>query len=150
MKATWLKSGKEISSEELIGQGIQYEKISTGNYQNDLDRIKKSWGYSSQDVVELSPHTPNLEAICAKFDKEHLHSDDEVRFVLAGEGYFDVRSKEDQWMHIFVESGDFILVPANRHHLFYLTEKKEIRCVRLFKENPSWTPIYRQESLALS
>lgn len=144
MKATWLESGKELSAQELMAQGIYYEKISTENYQAELDRIKKNWGYSAQDIVELSPDTPNLETICAKFDKEHLHTDDEVRFVLSGEGYFDVRSKEDAWMHLFVEQGDFILVPANRYHLFYLTDKKHIRCVRLFKENPSWTPIYRE------
>lgn len=150
MKVTWLESGKELSARELREQGIHYEKISTENYQADLDRIKKNWGYSAQDIVELSPDTPNLETICAKFDKEHLHTDDEVRFVLSGEGYFDIRSQEDNWMHVFVEQGDFILVPANRYHLFYLTDKKHIRCVRLFKENPSWTPIYREQPASVS
>lgn len=144
MKATWKETGKELSTEELDIEGIHSQKISTENYQADLDRIKKSWNYSAQDIVELSPATPNLETICAKFDKEHLHTDDEVRFVLSGEGTFDIRSKDDRWMHVFVEAGDFILVPANRHHLFYLTDKKHIQCVRLFKENPSWTPIYRE------
>lgn len=146
MKATWMDTGKELTAQELIEQGIQYEKLPLDNYQGDLDRIKKSWGYQAQDVVELSPETPNLEVICAKFDKEHLHTDDEVRFVLSGEGYFDIRSKDDRWMHVFVEKGDFILVPQDRHHLFYLTDMKHIRCVRLFKENPSWTPVYREKA----
>lgn len=144
MKATWLDTKQTISSSELSAQGVIYEKLSTANYQADLDRIKKEWKYSSQDIVELNPAMPNLETICAKFDKEHLHTDDEVRFVLQGEGVFDIRSKEDRWMSIFVEAGDFILVPENRQHLFYLTDKKNIRCVRLFKDNPSWTPVYRQ------
>ena len=47
-------------------------------------------------------------------------------------------------MHIKVEAGDFIRIPANRYHLFYLTETKHIRCVRLFKDNPSWVPRYRE------
>ncbi len=149
MKATWLKTGADLSAEELKENGIQYEKISLKDYQPSLDRIKKDWGYNSQDIVELSADTPNLETICAKFDKEHLHTDDEVRFVLSGEGYFDIRSKDDLWIHVFVEQSDFILVPADRNHLFYLTDKKHIQCVRLFKENPSWTPIYR-EAAALS
>ena len=149
MKATWLDNGQEVSAQELLRQGVHYEKISTASYQKDLDRIKAEWKYNSQDIVELAPNTPNLETICAKFDKEHIHTDDEVRFVLSGEGTFDIRSQEDRWMHVFVEEGDFILVPANRNHLFYLTGKKHIRCVRLFKENPSWTPIYR-EAVALS
>ncbi len=150
MKSTWLDSGKEVSQSELVAQGIFYEKLSVDNYQADLDRIKKEWKYSAQDIVELQPTTPNLETICAKFDKEHIHTDDEVRFVLEGEGYFDIRSKDDRWMHVLVEKGDFILVPADRNHLFYLTDKKQIRCVRLFKDNPSWTPIYREPAATLS
>src|SRR3989344_8692300 len=126
MKATWVETGQQVSAAELSKEGVHYEKISTENYQADLDRIKKNWSYSAQDIVELSPATPNLETICAKFDKEHLHTDDEVRFVLSGEGYFDIRSKDERWMHVFVEKGDFILVPADRHHIFYLTEKKHI------------------------
>lgn len=149
MTATWLTSGASIPLDELKEQGVQAEKFPTEHYQPGLDRIKKEQGYSSQDIVELSPTTPNLNAICAKFDKEHLHTDDEVRFVLSGEGYFDIRSKDDRWMHILVEQGDFILVPADRNHLFYLTDKKQIRCVRLFKENPSWTPIYREPAATL-
>jgi 1,2-dihydroxy-3-keto-5-methylthiopentene dioxygenase len=143
MKATWLDNNQTITKDQLIAEGVYYEKLSTENYQADLDRIKKDWKYSAQDIVELSPTMPNLETICAKFDKEHLHTDDEVRFILQGEGIFDVRSKSDRWMHIFVEAGDFILVPQDRNHLFYLTDKKQIRCVRLFKDNPSWTPVYR-------
>lgn len=150
MKATWLETGKEISPQELTAQSVHYEKIPTKDYQASLDKIKKSWGYSAQDVVELYPAMPNLEPLCAKFDKEHLHTDDEVRFVLSGEGVFDVRSKDDLWMRILVQAGDFILVPADRNHLFFLTEKKAIRCVRLFKDNPSWTPVYRQPAAALS
>ena len=150
MKATWRESEKEITAAELIEQGIHYEKIPSSDFQSGLDRIKKSWNYTAQDVVELTPTTPNVDAICAKFDREHLHTDDEVRYILSGEGYFDIRSKDDRWMHVFVEEGDFILVPADRHHLFYLTDKKHIQCVRLFKENPSWTPVYREPSLTLS
>ena len=149
MKATWLETGTAIEPSELTKQGIRYETIPVENFQPSLERIKSSWGYSAQDIVELSPETPGLDAICAKFDKEHLHTDDEVRFVISGEGCFDIRSEDDRWMHVFVEKGDFILVPADRHHLFYLTGQKHIRCVRLFKDNPSWTPVYR-EAAALS
>ncbi len=144
MKAVWKDSGTELTSAELRAEGIHYEKISPDNYQPNLEQIKSAWKYSAQDIVELSPETPNLDAICAKFDKEHLHTDDEVRYVLSGEGFFDIRAKSELWMQVFVEPGDFILVPAERNHLFYLSNKSHIRCVRLFKDNPSWTPIYRE------
>ena len=101
--------------------------------------------YVSQDIVELTPQTPNLEAILAKFDKEHLHTDDEIRFVLGGSGIFDIRSTNDLWMRVEVHPSDYISVPANRHHRFYVTEERAIRCVRLFKDNSGWTPLYRLE-----
>ena len=71
---------------------------------------------SDEDEVSLSSETPNLEAICAKFDKEHYHTLDEVRFVVEGEGIFDVRDKKDRWVRIFVEEGDLIIIPAKMYH----------------------------------
>ncbi len=150
MKATWIFSKLELSAQEIKEEGIMAQRFPANNYQPGLDIIKSYWGYKYQDIVELSPETPNLQAVCDKFDKEHLHTDDEVRFVVSGEGIFDIRSKDDLWMRILVEAGDFIRIPANRYHLFYLTESKHIRCVRLFKDNPSWVPYYREVVAALS
>src|SRR4051812_31127021 len=106
MKAFWLETGETISVEELKSHGINYEKLDTNNYQKDLDRIKTTYKYSTQDIVELTPQTQNLDVILAKFDKEHLHTDDEVRFVLAGSGIFDIRAHDNKWMRVEVTSGD--------------------------------------------
>jgi len=95
--------------------------------------------------VQLHPATENLEAVCAKFADEHLHTDDEVRYVLEGEGIFDIRSVDDAWMRVVVEPGDLLVVPADRWHRFLLTDKKLIRCVRLFKDRGGWVPHYRAQ-----
>jgi len=145
MKATWLDRAGEISADELLANDVYYTRLDTdpARYQAPMDRLKAERGYVEQDEVQLSPSTPNLEAICAKFIPEHFHDDDEVRFVLEGEGIFDIRSRDDQWMRVVVERGDLIVVPANRHHRFLLTESKHIRCVRLFKDTSGWAPHYR-------
>lgn|GEM_PF-6364108 len=78
--------------------------------------------------------------ICAKFLDEHYHDDDEVRFVLEGDGVFDIRFGDDRWMRVVVEVGDLIVVPARRHRRFLLTDQKDIRCVRLFKDASGWVP----------
>lgn len=109
-----------------------------------IETIKREHGYVDEDFVELGPQTPNLEAICAKFDKEHSHTEDEVRFVVEGAGIFDVRDEGDRWIRIEVEQGDIIVIPANTHHRFYLTEQKHIRCMRLFANHDGWAPIYRE------
>jgi len=149
MKAYWLDDGPEatISVETLAAQGIPVQALPTDavGYQPDLDVLKTKRGYIEQDIINLTPETPNLDALCAKFVDEHHHDDDEVRFTLGGRGIFDIRSDDDRWMRVVVEPGDLIVVPAGRHHRFLLTEEKAIRCVRLFKDTSGWVPHYRGE-----
>ena len=147
MQAHWLdESGAEpISIDTLRDNGVLFEQLPTdeATFQRSLDTLKADRGYVEQDVVELRPETPGLDEICAKFVDEHLHSEDEVRFVLEGEGVFDIRSKDDRWMRVKVEQGDLIVVPEKRYHRFMLTEQRTIRCVRLFKDRSGWVPQYR-------
>lgn len=147
MQAHWLDAGPDatIGADHLAANGVHHRVLSTvpADYQAPLDALKAERGYIEQDVVALLPTTPNLDAICAKFDAEHHHDDDEVRFVLEGEGIFDIRDDDDRWMRIIVEAGDLIVVPAGRHHRFLLTEARTIRCVRLFQDEAGWVPHYR-------
>jgi 1,2-dihydroxy-3-keto-5-methylthiopentene dioxygenase len=149
MKAHWLDANEHeleaIPPSRLGDEGVYYERLplSASEHQQPLDTLKSKRGYIEQDEVELRPHTPNLDGICAKFLPEHFHDEDEVRFVLEGEGVFDIRSRDDRWMRVTVEAGDLIVVPERRHHRFFLTETKNIRCVRLFKDKTGWTPHYR-------
>lgn len=145
MRLEWIEGTGAPTVADLSRIGVVHERLAVDPvaYQPPLDALARARGYVEQDIVELSPATPELDTICAKFDREHLHTDDEVRYVLEGEGIFDVRSADDRWIRITVESGDLLVVPANLHHRFLLTEKKHIRCVRLFKDKSGWVPHYR-------
>ncbi len=146
MKLTWLESpDTAIDTNELAKVGVLHERMAVDPvaYQPTLDVLKRERDYVEQDIVELAPDTPELPAICAKFSAEHLHTDDEVRYVLEGEGIFDIRSADDRWMRVVVEAGDLLVVPAHLHHRFLLTDKQHIRCVRLFKDKSGWVPHYR-------
>jgi 1,2-dihydroxy-3-keto-5-methylthiopentene dioxygenase len=145
MRATWLDGADEIPAEKLREQGLVYERLplEPDGYQPTLDDLRDNRGYGTQDEVKLTPETENLDAICAKFAAEHLHSEDEVRFILAGEGVFDIRSVDDRWMHLVVEAGDLLVVPARRYHRFFLTDARSIHAVRLFQDPAGWTPVYR-------
>ncbi len=147
MKAIWLETGKDITAEELNAQGVSYRRLPTEEaaYKPPLEKIMGENGYVTMDQVKMWPEMQNFDALCQKFVGEHLHTDDEVRFVLAGSGVFEIRSLDDRWMKVTVEPQDFISVPANRYHRFYLTDEKKIQCVRLFKDQSGWTPLYRKE-----
>jgi len=139
---------RSFAADDLRKFGVLHWRLPLAGSEAEIARIKSNRGYVDQDEVSLSKETPNLEAICAKFDKEHYHTLDEVRFVVDGEGIFDVRDTNDQWVRIEVDAGDLIIIPANNYHRFYLTAAKTIRCVRLFLNNEGWAPLYREAEVA--
>ena len=132
------------AADDLRGMGVLHWRLPLAGSEAAIERIKRERGYVDQDEVSLSSQTPNLDAICAKFDKEHYHTLDEVRFVVEGAGIFDVRDGADQWVRIEVEAGDLIIIPARAYHRFYLTDAKNIRCARLFLNHDGWAPLYRE------
>ncbi|NVB39726.1 cupin domain-containing protein [Pseudenhygromyxa sp. WMMC2535] len=148
MELAWLEPKPDypsLSVDHLRGCGVTYERLELAGerYQGPLDALKAAEGYIEQDIVELRPDTGGLDEICAKFADEHLHTEDEVRFVLEGEGVFEIRDDDDRWMRVTVQPGDLIVVPKDRYHRFFLTERKQIRCVRLFQDRAGWVPQYR-------
>lgn len=107
--------------------GVKYWKIDplgcdTDTMKGELGRVRTERGYKNYDIITVSPDKlPNYAAKIKTFFEEHLHEDEEIRFVLEGSGYFDVRSDvSQQWIRIYVESGDMIVLPAGMYHRFTL------------------------------
>lgn len=119
-------------------------------YRNQIDKLKKKFGYASADCCSLNTSNPNLDKILDPFKKEHHHTDDEVRFTVEGEGIFGVNPLSDPPFEVYVEKGDLLVVPAMTRHWFELTEKKNICCLRIFKENPKWEAVYEMTPLGSS
>jgi 1,2-dihydroxy-3-keto-5-methylthiopentene dioxygenase len=110
-------------------------------YAQEIEEMKGRGGYVTADVIDVNPTTPNLDAMLARFDKEHTHSEDEVRFILAGRGIFFLHLG-DQVVSVEVGPGDMLRVPKGTTHWFTLCEDRRIRAIRWFQDTTGWTPQY--------
>ena len=116
-----------VSLEQLSTLGVNYWVVK-GEEDPKLQQLREQYNYNYKDVIEVSPNTlPNYELKIKSFYEEHLHDDDEIRFVLAGTGYFDVRDKDDKWIRIEVTQDDMISIPAGIYHRFTLDSNNYIK-----------------------
>jgi 1,2-dihydroxy-3-keto-5-methylthiopentene dioxygenase len=111
-------------------------------YAPEISAVKEKGGYVTADVINVNPQTPNLDAMLQKFNKEHTHSEDEVRFTVSGKGIFHLHPEGGPVFGVTVESGDMINVPRGMKHWFNLCDDRQIRCIRFFEDASGWTPHY--------
>ncbi|MBN3281128.1 EIPR1 protein, partial [Polyodon spathula] len=124
-----LEPNKSVSLKELEKLGVSYWKLDADNYKTDpkLAKIREERGYSYEDIIAIHKDTlPNYEEKLKIFYTEHLHTDDEIRYILDGSGYFDVRAKDEKWIRIAMEKGDMITLPAGIYHRFTLDQNIHI------------------------
>jgi 1,2-dihydroxy-3-keto-5-methylthiopentene dioxygenase len=59
-------------------------------------------GYKNRDEIYVSPEKMGAvyESKVKMFFDEHLHEDEEIRYIRGGQGFFDVRNRGDQWIRI--------------------------------------------------
>lgn len=143
-----LSGSVNISLDYLERLGVKYWYFEPADYSNNtaFNALKSERGYSYEDLIEVSPKTlNNYEKSIKSFYDEHIHTDEEIRYVLDGSGYFDVRDTDDKWIRIELTRGDMIVLPAGIYHRFTLDENNYIKALRLFQGEPVWTPYSRSQ-----
>ena len=150
-----LRETAEITT-HLASIGIEYERWQPktslvpgaspeeilASYEEPIEMFKQRGGYVTADVIDVSPETPNLDAMLAKFSREHWHDEDEIRLILDGRGLFHIHPRLGPMTAIEVEAGDLIRVPRGTWHWFDLCGERRIRAIRLFQDPAGWTPHY--------
>ncbi|MHC0038646.1 cupin domain-containing protein [Pseudoneobacillus sp. C159] len=115
----------------------------------EIKAISERRGYKAQDVISLSENTPNLETLLVNFQKEHHHTDDEVRFIVSGHGVFIIQGKDGNFFEVHLNPGDLISVPPNIRHYFTLEEDRKVVSIRIFVTTEGWVPIYEKEETSV-
>lgn len=109
-----------------------------------LMKIRDDRGYNYADIITVHPdHLPGYESKVKSFFEEHIHDAEEIRYVLSGSGFFDVRDADDRWVRVHVKKGDLMTLPEGIYHRFTTDENDIIHAMRLFIGVPVWTPINR-------
>jgi len=138
-----------VSVNDLRDIGIAYWKFDADAYTypvkavpwdpNDavdpkLAQLRDDRGYSYADIITVHPdHLPGYEDKLKAFFEEHIHDAEEIRYVLGGSGYFDVRNLEDKWVRIHVKKGDLMTLPEGMSSQPKLLElKHQVACLVLF------------------
>ena len=116
-------------------------------YRHDIDTLRARGGYRAVDVIDVRPDTANLDAMLAKFSREHWHDEDEVRFIVEGRGLFHIHPDGGPVFALEVVAGDLIRVPQGTRHWFDLCAERRIRAIRLFQDTSGWTPHYTDSGL---
>jgi 1,2-dihydroxy-3-keto-5-methylthiopentene dioxygenase len=111
-----------VTVDYLASIGVQYYHFPSLESVNEL---AKERGYKNRDEIVVSPQTMGdvYEEKVKMFFNEHLHEDEEIRYIRDGEGYFDVRGQEDEWVRIKLVKDDLIILPAGIYHRFTTDDK---------------------------
>jgi 1,2-dihydroxy-3-keto-5-methylthiopentene dioxygenase len=111
-----------------------------------LKALRDDRGYSYADIITIHPdYLPDFDKKIASFFEEHIHDAEEIRYILGGSGFFDVRNLEDKWIRIHVKKGDLMTLPEGIYHRFTCDEERIIHAMRLFIGEPVWTPFNRPQ-----
>lgn len=146
---------------ELGAVGVRFEQWEAGKpiapgasqdeviaaYRSDIERLQREEGYQAVDVISLTPDHPDRAALRAKFLNEHTHSEDEVRFFVAGRGQFTLHIA-DKVYEVLCLQGDLIGVPDGTRHWFDMSEAPYFVAIRLFTNKDGWVANFTGSDIA--
>ena len=121
-------------------------------YAQPISQLMQAGGYQSVDVVSLHPEHPDRAAMRQKFLNEHTHSENEIRFFVAGSGLFTIHAATidglDQIFEVECRQNDLINLPAVTQHWFDMGEAPFFVAIRIFTNSSGWVANFTGSTLA--
>jgi 1,2-dihydroxy-3-keto-5-methylthiopentene dioxygenase len=134
----------------MIKPGDSSERVLQA-YEQQIKKLIAEDGYQTVDVISLDAGDPQVQAkvpeLRQKFLSEHRHSEDEVRFFVAGRGLFSLHLNK-QIYEVLCEQGDLISVPADTPHWFDMGARPAFVAIRFFNNQEGWVAHYSGNPIA--
>ncbi|KYF73817.1 1,2-dihydroxy-3-keto-5-methylthiopentene dioxygenase [Sorangium cellulosum] len=145
MRAIRMRAEDEIeyTEAELQAEGIRCETFDPGAAAPAVQRLQAERGWTEHEDVRRDLSRPRDEADSARDADEHCHLGDEVRFFLEGQGLYDIRCLNDEWLRLWVGAGDLVVVPAKRYHRFVASKASALRYVQPYGGRHLLMQLYR-------
>jgi 1,2-dihydroxy-3-keto-5-methylthiopentene dioxygenase len=137
---------EQWEASQAVAPGASQDEVIAA-YRSDIDRLMREEGYQSVDVISLKPDHPDRATLRQKFLSEHTHSEDEVRFFVAGAGQFTLHIG-DKVYDVLCEQGDLIGVPDGTRHWFDMSEAPYFVAIRLFTNKDGWVANFTGSDIA--
>lgn len=150
-----------VTAAEMRKLGISYWKMDADAYEYPLkavpwdpkdsmdprlSQLRDDRGYNYADIISIHrDHLPEFDKKIKAFFEEHIHDAEEIRYILDGSGFFDVRDSNDNWVRVHIKKGDLMTLPEGIYHRFTCDETDYIKAMRLFIGQPVWTPFNRPQ-----
>lgn len=137
---------EQWTANKPVTPGASQEEVIAA-YRDDIERLQREQGYKAVDVISLTTDHPQKDALRQKFLSEHTHSEDEVRFFVAGQGQFTLHIGERIY-DVLCEQGDLIGVPDGTRHWFDMGPNPHFIAIRLFTNPEGWVADFTGEHIA--
>ncbi|KAJ7556416.1 hypothetical protein O6H91_05G082200 [Diphasiastrum complanatum] len=121
---------RPVPQEHIHEPGVLTWKLDVDEWEKNtlLETIKMDRGYKYSEVVTVChKEMEDFEEKVKGFFQEHMHSQEEIRLILDGNGYWDIRDYDGKWIRFRVTKGDMIVLPPGMFHKFTLDENHYIK-----------------------
>ncbi|CEF60701.1 1,2-dihydroxy-3-keto-5-methylthiopentene dioxygenase [Strongyloides ratti] len=127
---------KTITLDQLkLLTGIQQYKVDLADTQalkKRISSVKTEKNCNASDMFVLSKETPDLDEKLENLCEPTVKTVDTVSLILDGSCYYDIEKEEDQWIRIYLEKGDFIIIPSGKNIRFTTTPQNYVKIQRFF------------------
>ncbi len=148
-----LPTNENPTIQELLDQDIlnvtEKQQILTA-FKTEFAYFKRVSGCQWCDLKVLHPGSQQIYALMTQSNRTHTHTDAEVIHILAGECVFGFVYANGSQVKLMLQAAEYIKVPANTEHWFYLTPLLYLKAVQYYITAQGWVPQYTNRKLKIT